>query len=448
MKPYLKIFTILLATFVTFICAVGLTWFTIASQSLMQQAQERALEEHKSLEYITKQRVPDIEKDAPREPLENDLRQTLQSEYVIGSTSGAILLKSEDYSAFGPLELMSTVNYDTVWIKTYQSPTETMLVTQEYIETAFSPLVISLRYDLTNTIQTINVLYFNAVSVMIVATLGSGVIAWILARYVVKPTETLTQAMAEVRAGNLKTTVRVDEIDSDRVAAVAHQFNIMMASVNEQLSSLTDANASQQEFISYLSHEIKTPLTSILGNINRLLSQNKDPEVEATLVAIHQEAYRLKSLSVSLLKLYSQNTQVIQNVTLDTQWLSELIVSIAEPTHQALTIELEPSIFELDEGLFHIAILNVMTNAIEATMDRIIPIHVWGIDAPTHYTIHIKNRMTSTRSLTSKSENFGMGLALTEKIMKLHNGSLTTYHTETHYEVVLTIPHRGYYETV
>ena len=92
MKPYLKIFTILLATFVTFICAVGITWFTIASQSLMQQAQERALEEHKSLEYITKQRVPDIEKDAPREPLENDLRQTLQSEYVIGSTSGAILL--------------------------------------------------------------------------------------------------------------------------------------------------------------------------------------------------------------------------------------------------------------------------------------------------------------------------------------------------------------------
>ncbi|WZU01273.1 hypothetical protein MGH68_17815 [Erysipelothrix sp. D19-032] len=99
------------------------------------QAQERALEEHKSLEYITKQRVPDIEKDAPREPLENDLRQTLQSEYVIGSTSGAILLKSEDYSAFGPLEIMSTVNYDKVWIKTYQSPTETMLVTQEYIET-------------------------------------------------------------------------------------------------------------------------------------------------------------------------------------------------------------------------------------------------------------------------------------------------------------------------
>ncbi|WZU01272.1 hypothetical protein MGH68_17810 [Erysipelothrix sp. D19-032] len=40
----------------------------------------------------------------------------------------------------------------------------------------FSPLVISLRYDLTNTIQTINVLYFNAVSVMIVATLGSGLL--------------------------------------------------------------------------------------------------------------------------------------------------------------------------------------------------------------------------------------------------------------------------------
>ncbi|WZU01270.1 ATP-binding protein [Erysipelothrix sp. D19-032] len=139
---------------------------------------------------------------------------------------------------------------------------------------------------------------------------------------------------------------------------------------------------------------------------------------------------------------------MLKNVTLDTQWLSELIVSIAEPTHQALTIELESSTFELDEGLFHIAILNVMTNAIEATMDRMIPIHVWGIDAPTHYTFHIRNRITSTRSLTSKSENFGMGLALTEKIMKLHNGSLTTRHTETHYEVVLTIPHRGYYETV
>ncbi|WZU01271.1 hypothetical protein MGH68_17805 [Erysipelothrix sp. D19-032] len=34
--------------------------------------------------------------------------------------------------------------------------------------------------------------------------------------------------------GNLKTTVRVDDIDSNRVAAVAHQFNIMMASVNQR----------------------------------------------------------------------------------------------------------------------------------------------------------------------------------------------------------------------
>lgn len=448
MKPYLKIFTILLATFVTFICGIGLAWFTIASQSLMQQAQERALEEHKSLAYITTQRISDIEKDASREPLENDLRQTLQSEYVIGSTSGAILLKSKDYEAFGPLEIMNNVRYDAVWVKTYSSSDETVLVTQEFIETAFSPLIISLRYDLTSTIQIIDTLFLNAVSVMVFAAIGSALISWLLARYVVKPTESLTQAMAEVRAGNLETTVRVDAIDSDRVAAVAHQFNIMMASVNQQLSSLHDTNASQQEFINYLSHEIKTPLTSILGNTNRLLSQNKDPEVETTLVAIYQEAYRLKSLSVSLLKLYSQSTQVLSYVTQDTQWLSELITGIAEPTHQALSIDLEPSTLDIDEGLFHIAILNVMTNAIEATMERSIPIHIWGIDAPTHYTLHITNSITPMRSFASKSENFGMGLALTEKIMHLHNGSLTSHHTETHYEVVLTLPHRGYYETV
>ena len=140
------------------------------------------------------------------------------------------------------------------------------------------------------------------------------------------------------------------------------------------IQTLKSTDESRKAFVSNVSHEIQSPLTSIKGYTKAIQDGVIHPEDEAKYLAIiYQEADRLSRLSTHLLKLQSLDDD---HFTLNTHTyrLDEQIRSViltTAPLWQAkdlvINVDLEPLSLELDEDLMELVWINLITNAIKFT---------------------------------------------------------------------------------
>ncbi|MDX2161067.1 MAG: ATP-binding protein [bacterium] len=120
---------------------------------------------------------------------------------------------------------------------------------------------------------------------LIVAVLLAGVIS----RSVAEPLQTVANAAASVAAGNLNERVPIR--GPSEVRSVAEAFNLMSEKVQA-------GQRSQQDFLANVSHDLKTPLTSIRGFSQAIMDGVGDPVESARI--IHDEAARLNRMVIEL----------------------------------------------------------------------------------------------------------------------------------------------------
>ncbi len=204
----------------------------------------------------------------------------------------------------------------------------------------------------------------------------------------------------------------------------------------------------QNEFISHVSHELKTPLSVLSMYSESLLTEGADNEeyrVEAVNV-IHDEVERLSTLINNLLAInqYELGGVVAQrnNVRMH-EFLEDIFQGFKAKNNQELNFELdiphEMSMVYIDKDLFRIALNNLMTNAIKynkpggrvtmsASEDQdSITISVadegYGIDAEEGQQIFDKF-FRSPRDEIRKQVWHGLGLSLAKQIVMMHHGEL------------------------
>jgi signal transduction histidine kinase len=268
--------------------------------------------------------------------------------------------------------------------------------------------------------------------------LASGSIFILFAsRYFVKSIKKLTVAAKEVTRGNFDvdlTTEREDEIGQ------------LMISFDEMIQTLKSTDESRKAFVSNVSHEIQSPLTSIKGYTKAMQDGVIHPDDEAKYLAIiYQEADRLSRLSTHLLKLQSLDDD---HFTLNkhTYRLDEQIRSViltTAPLWQAkdlvVNVDLEPLSLVLDEDLMELVWINLITNAIKFTdaggsIDinyylehdrRVIRIHDTGCGIPEDKLPYIFDRFYKVDDARSaKNAGSGLGLSIVKKIIHLHDGDI------------------------
>ncbi|HEY1567706.1 MAG TPA: HAMP domain-containing protein, partial [Solirubrobacteraceae bacterium] len=130
-------------------------------------------------------------------------------------------------------------------------------------------------------------------SSLVIAGLGGAVLAailsFLLARRLLRPIDHLAEATRRVAAGETDVTVPVE--GEDELAALGHSFNAMAA-------ELAQAREAQRAFLESVSHELKTPLTSIRGYAEALEEGAVSPAEGGRVVAA--EADRLQRLVFDL----------------------------------------------------------------------------------------------------------------------------------------------------
>lgn len=205
-----------------------------------------------------------------------------------------------------------------------------------------------------------------------------------------------------------------------------------------------------------LTHELKTPLTSIYGNAQTLLrTKLNEEEREDALLMIDSECVRIERLSQKLMQLIVlRRTEDIaigqQNMECFFQNISASCSNMLQKSGVHLYIENHMTTLAVDEDLMSSLILNLIDNAMKASTQgseikiladkNTIKITDYGKGIPKDAIPQLTQPFFMVdKSRVKKAGGIGLGLALAEEIARLHNARLMFESKEGHGTVVTVI---------
>ncbi len=210
----------------------------------------------------------------------------------------------------------------------------------------------------------------------------------------------------------------------------------------EEKLKRSETLASLGRMTSYLSHEIKSPLTAIKLNIEVMMEQLKDEEkTSQSFGIINKEIKRLESLLKDVLQFSKQRETLLQNVSLDE--ILRQVISLLDPVLETKKIKIinqvnsEP--VKGDPGELKTLLHQLIENSIDAiaTDGEIEFLSVLDVKKNMH-RIFIRDTGCGIKSskrifepfYSSKQTGTGLGLSIVQQIIERHNGTISLIFSE------------------
>lgn len=207
-----------------------------------------------------------------------------------------------------------------------------------------------------------------AVFTVSVCLIGLLILWWVIRRALV-PLSVMQDTTNRIASGNYDERVTISS--GDEIGLLAENFNLMAQSVEGHIRSLKSQNERQQLFIGAVTHELKTPLTSLLLNVNTLrtvfLPEEKQEEL---LEAMDAQLKFLEQMVHKLLKLLSMKKSSKIRETSVSELLNR-VETLARPIMRKYGTELkicaEDISMPIDPDLMCSAIINLIENSAKAS---------------------------------------------------------------------------------
>ncbi len=297
----------------------------------------------------------------------------------------------------------------------------------------------------------LRILVVSGMGVMIFLLLA----AYIITEHMVRPIREMAEAARCMSRGDFTKYIRVDREDEIGELAVAFNNMTKSLSASEQL---------RRSFVANVSHELKTPMTTISGFIDGILDGTIEGEEQHKyLEIVSVEVKRLSRLVTSMLNLskLEAGEVAIRPAKVD---LTKTLVDIALQLEQNISKkdisvegmdELTPCIVTTDSDLIHQVIFNLVDNAIKYTPENG-TISVKNVLEGNTAKLYIRNTGTGIpekdlpfifdrfykvdKSRGTDKKGTGLGLYLVKTILSLLGGQITVKSTEGSYcEFVITL---------
>ena len=280
------------------------------------------------------------------------------------------------------------------------------------------------------------------------------VLAVFVARYITRPLQQLTVASQRMAEGTFDVQVSVDR--QDELGQLAQAFSTMAQRVGE-------AHTQMRMLVANVSHDLKTPLTSILGFAQALRDGGAEEQAEVRRMGgvIHEEASRLTARLNDLLYLseLESGQALLERDEIDVGRLLEGAIERIEPEVRRrdvrLNVDLAGSLtLSADGAKLERALENLLDNARKYTPDGgEIRVRTWQ-EAGSAY-IEVANtapdvspeelprlferfyRRDRARAEAGRSNGSGLGLAIARDLIELHGGALDA--TVREGELVFTV---------
>lgn len=196
--------------------------------------------------------------------------------------------------------------------------------------------------------------------VMAIALIFISVLAYFLTRNIKKLSVT-SRKIAEGEYG-----IRINIKSRDEIGDLSRNFDVMAQSIEEHIHKLEKDVETREQFVSDFSHELKTPMTSMMGYSEMLMGDSLDTEKKEKAVNyIYSECDRLRKLSNSLLKMLGIVEENVERKWVYVNWLAEQAEDICreEMKKAELVVDVEDAMLHTEAELVVTLLRNIISNA-------------------------------------------------------------------------------------
>ena len=263
-----------------------------------------------------------------------------------------------------------------------------------------------------------------------------------MALILTRPLTRLSRGAREIADGNF--SFRSEIRSDDEIGRLSQDFDRMADRIEENVQMLEESVKAQERFVSSFTHELKTPMTSVIGYADLLRSQELSEEERCDAANyIFMEGKRLERLSLKLMEIYVAKGG---NICLSPQnpgAIAEDVVAHLCPIYQERNIFLETccerGTCRLEPDLFRSLLVNLIDNAGKAIGEEghiLVAVHMTndgcvllveddGPGIPEEAKVHLTEAFYRVdKSRSRKQGGAGLGLTLCANIAELHGGAL------------------------
>ena len=302
-----------------------------------------------------------------------------------------------------------------------------------------------IHYPMSSLIASCNSLLNISYLMLVVLFLLSLIILIFFTEMVYLPLRKITEATEQYAAGNMHYEFQVDSED---------EIGYLAASLNYMASEIARSEDDQKKFVANVSHDFRSPLTSVKGYLEAMIDGTIPPEMhEKYLTIVLNETERLTKLTNSLLTLNNLNTKgmLLDKSIFDINSVIRSTVASFEGTCKSKTIAIELILagehlyVNADVGKIQQVLYNLLDNAIkfshsdsvirlETTEKRskvFVSVKDSGIGIPKDDLKMIWERFyKSDLSRGKDKKGTGLGLSITKEIINAHGEHINVISTE------------------
>ncbi len=255
-----------------------------------------------------------------------------------------------------------------------------------------------------------------------------------------KPIRLLTKATKRMAAGDY--TYRARQVSRDELGQLTSDFNHMAVALEDNINKLEEEIEAREEFMGAFAHELKTPLTAIIGYADMLRSHKLDEEKSLMSANyIYTEGKRLEAMSFRLLDIIvAGKTEALMQEVMAKEIFDYLQEMYARERRADFRFSYENERVFAEVNLIKTVLVNLIDNACKAS-EQGTPIEVtgenvgdgyrfsvrdYGIGIPEEEQHKILQAFYMVDKSRARSKNgAGLGLALCVRILGIHHSKLT-----------------------
>lgn len=275
--------------------------------------------------------------------------------------------------------------------------------------------------------------------ITVLMLLVGAVIMHFISSWLTKPIRLLTRATRRMAAGDYD--YRARKVSNDELGQLTLDFNRMAEALEDNINKLEEEIQAREDFVGAFAHELKTPLTSIIGYADMLRSRKLDEETSfLSANYIYTEGKRLETMSLRLLDILvtKRGEAEFQKVSTESifDYLKDTFIS---RDGISFLYTYDRDILWVEANLIKTVLVNLLDNACKASEEGG-TVEVTGITETEGYRFTVKDygvgipkeeqaKITKAFYMVDKSRSrskngAGLGLALCAEILALHGSYL------------------------
>lgn len=355
-----------------------------------------------------------------------------------GLSEGKTIISEEVIKCF---KGSTVANYDKVngFIEITTPITETVMAPDDEGEITVVKGVMLTSVSTDTITMTLEILGRKSLIIQLVMCIAIFALAMLISRFLTKPFNKVTFAINDVKEGYTNEALQVP--DYEETEHIVDAFN-------QVLRRMRILDESREEFVSNVSHELKTPLTSMKVLSDSLLMQEEVPNelyrefMQDIADEIDRENRIINDL-LTLVKLDKTNKELqIENVSINET--IELILKRLRPIAQENDVEIifesnRPVMAQVDEVKITLALTNLVENAVKYNKEHgfvkvildadhqyfTVEVEDSGIGIPESSYDQIFERFyREDKSHSREIGGTGLGLSITKNVILMHRGTI------------------------